>query len=925
MTAPVNSASPATPAISASVQDALLAPARAWFASRGWTPFPFQLEAWRAFLSGADGLLHAPTGSGKTYGVWIGPLLKALADGEAAQPPAIPAPGVARRTRARNTRPPRADRTPLRVLWLTPLRALAGDTALALQAAVDGLGLNWSVELRTGDTGSYLRRKQRDRLPSALVTTPESLSLLLSYPDAAEQLRGLSCVIVDEWHELLGTKRGVQTELCLARLRRLSPGLRTWGLSATLGNLPEALAVLSPPGAAGARAPAVLVSADERKHIEVDTLIPDNIERFPWAGHLGIRLLGPVIDRIEQARSTLLFTNTRSQTEIWFQSILRARPDLIGQIGLHHGSIDRELRGRIEDHLRAGTLRCVVCTSSLDLGVDFQPVDQVIQVGSPKGVVRLLQRAGRSGHQPGKPSRIICVPTSALELVEFAAAQDAIAARRLESRTPLRLALDVLVQHIVTLAAGAGDAGAAAEELLAEARATHAFAGLSDEQWGWCLDFVARGGAALATYPQYARLVETTPGSGRYRVASPAVARLHRLGVGTIVSDPGIMIRVSRTGRGEGKALGSIEEGFLARLTPGDTFAFAGRMLKLIRIREMTAYTTPATRVSGRAPSWAGARMPLSAQLAGAVRVKLQEAARGEFASPPMRAVEPLLRLQAERSRLPRPDELLIEHTRTGEGHHAFLFPLEGRLVHEGLAALLAYRIARLAPRSFSYACNDYGLELVSPDPWRLDEAQWRGVLSGERLGEDLLACLNAAELARRQFREIARIAGLLVPSFPGQPRRLRHLQASSEMFWEVLTQFDPASMLLDQARREVLERQLEVARLKEAIERLRGVRLVITQPARLTPFAFPLWADSLREQVSSERWSDRVKKMLLVLEADAAGGTRPGAAAPDPDPSPASAPASPPGPVRRRKAGAKGGGGPGWRGPRVRSKRPRL
>ncbi|MGD9689864.1 MAG: ligase-associated DNA damage response DEXH box helicase [Phycisphaerales bacterium] len=862
--------------------------ARQWFSSRGWTAFDFQVAAWRAYLEGRDGLIHAPTGTGKTLAAWLGPLLEDLSLRRRGEP------GRPARARA----PMRGVAPPLRVVWITPLRALAGDTLQALEAAARGLETGWLIEGRTGDTRASLKARQRQRLPTALITTPESLSLLLSYPGSHEQFASLRCVIADEWHELLGTKRGVQTELCLARLRRLAPGLRTWGLSATLGNLDEAMRVLvgtrgTRPGMDDGTAPPLpvphppaLISADERKAVEVMTLIPPDIERFPWAGHLGIRLLPRVVERVRDpgVSATLAFTNTRSQTEIWFQQLQRHEPSLIGHVGLHHGSIGADVRRRVEDHLRAGTLRCVVCTSSLDLGVDFQPVDQVIQIGSPKGVARLLQRAGRSGHQPGRTSRIVCVPTNALELVEFAAAEQAIRARDLESRTPIRLALDVLVQHVVTLAAGLGERGIDPGEVLDEVRTTHSFAGLSEEQWQWCLDFLTGGGPALRAYPQYARLApapsaaasEGAPESLRLRVATPAILRLHRLNIGTITSDPAMLVRVSKSGRGEGTALGTVEEGFIARLKAGDVFAFAGRLLRLVRIRGMTAYTMPAQRTSGSVPSWAGARMPMSTQLATAVREQLARAARGVFEGPVMQAAEPLLRLQGEWSSIPRPGELLIEHTLTRHpsgrvaAHHVFVYPLEGRLVHEGLAALVASRLARESPRSFSFSCNDFGFELASADALAPTSQQWRRALSTEALADDLLGCLNAAELSRRQFRDVARIAGLILPTYPGEQRRMRHVQASSDMFYDVLAQFDPGSLLLDQARREVLDRQLEVERLRGALERLAGQEIVIRTTERLTPFAFPLWADGLREQLSTEKWADRIRRMAAELEEEA-------------------------------------------------------
>ena len=449
------------------------------------------------------------------------------------------------------------------VVWLTPLRALATDTERAIRRPIDGMGLPWTVERRTGDVSQSVKARQRKRLPSVLVTTPESLSVLLSYADAERKFRGLRTLVVDEWHELMSTKRGVQAELGIARLRRWNPELVTWGLSATLGNLEQAMDTLL-----GAHAPkGRLIHGKADKTIEVRTVAPDAVDRFPWAGHLGISQLVPVAEAIDEAASTLVFTNTRSQAEIWFQALLDHRPDWLGRIALHHGSIDRKTRLAVEDLLRKGELKCVVCTSSLDLGVDFTPVDRVVQVASPKGIARLMQRAGRSGHEPGRPSVVVGVPTHALELLDFAAARDAVEDRRVESRRPLDRPLDVLVQHLVTVAMGGGFER---EDMLAELRTTSAYAGLTDEQFTWALDFVVRGGSTLRAYPRYARVVEGPEGSGRYVVSGQKIARDHRMAIGTITSDTAIQVRFAN-----GKLLGSVEESFVGWLKPGDKFVFA--------------------------------------------------------------------------------------------------------------------------------------------------------------------------------------------------------------------------------------------------------------------------------------------------------------------------------------------------------------
>jgi ATP-dependent Lhr-like helicase len=648
----------------------------------------------------------------------------------------------------------------------------------------------------------------------------------------------------------------------------MRPGLRTWGLSATLDNLDEALATLVGVRADKAVPAPALIRGDDRAPLIVETILPESVERFPWAGHLGLRLLEPALEHVARARSTLIFTNTRSQAELWFRAVVQARPHWIGEVAIHHGSIGREIREEVESRLREGRLRCVVCTSSLDLGVDFSPVDQVIQVGSPKGVARFLQRAGRSGHRPGAPSRIVCVPTNALELAEFAAARDAALARRVEPRSPLRRPLDVLAQHLVTVALGGAFH---VEPMLDEVRTTHAYHDLCDEEWRWCLEFVTRGGAALGAYPRFARLAAGEDGA--LRAASPAVARTHRLGIGTISSDASMLVRMAG-----GKTLGSIEEGFIARLAPGDRFVFAGRALELDRVRDMTAFVRPARSMRGAVPQWGGGRSPLSTHLAQAVRGLLAGGGAG-VASPEMAALGPLLRLQARWSRLPEADALLIESVETPEGFHAFLYPFEGRLVHEGLGALLAHRLAAASPRTITVSANDYGIELLSGAPLSLDESAWRRLLSTEALLEDLLRCLNSTELTRRQFRDIARVAGLITPGYPGAPRKARQVQASSDLFFDVFAQFDPGNLLLDQARREVLDQQLEAGRMRAALERLAGQRIAMVSPPRLTPLSVGLWAESLRtQQVTSESWGARVARMVAMLESEAGG--RPASAA---------------------------------------------
>ncbi|MEO5716102.1 MAG: ligase-associated DNA damage response DEXH box helicase [Luteolibacter sp.] len=803
-----------------------------FFDARGWQPFEFQKKTWRAYLSGKSGLLHAPTGLGKTLAVYLGPLAETISAGKGCQ-----------------------------VLWLTPLRALAADTLRALREPLEILAPHLSAEARTGDTPAALRARLRKKLPHTLVTTPESLSLMLTHADLAEQLSGLRCVIVDEWHELLGTKRGVQTELCLARLRAWFPGLRIWGLSATLGNLTEARQTLLGNAFEGS----VEVTADLKKPIVIETLIPKDIDRFPWAGHIGTKLAWEVASLIEKANVTLLFTNTRSQTEIWFQELISIRPDWKDRIAVHHGSLDRAERDLAETGLREGTLKCVVATSSLDLGVDFSPVDQVIQVGSPKGVARLLQRAGRSGHQPGSVSRIIGVPTNALELVEFAAARDAALARHLESRKPLRQPLDVLVQHLVTCAIGMPFLP---DEMRREIQSTHAFEHLTDGEWQWALGFISNGGQALAAYPRYQK---ATLIDGRYTVDDKRLILQHRLSIGTISSDPAIYLRFAN-----GHTLGTVEESFIAGIRTGGHLIFAGRHLTLVRIHQRTATVKPAGKTTkGRIAIWGGAKMSLSTELTHAIARRLSQKSSSRLSkSPEMDAIQPILDIQRRWSRVPSDEFLLVEFTRSKEGEHLFLFPFAGRLVHEGLGTLVAFRIGRETGQSIQATQNDYGFSLTAKRGLVLDENSLRRHLSPDDLLEDLIACMNTAELARRNFREIARVSGLILQQPPGrQDRSRRELQSSATLLYEVLQRYDSDNLLLRQSEREILEKQLEFTRLNEVIHDLTNRPFHLVETEHLTPMAFPLWADRLQSTLVAADAATRLANMLDELNQAAGLG----------------------------------------------------
>lgn len=801
----------------------------AFFKQNGWQAFDFQQDVWKKYHEGYSGLLNADTGTGKTLATWLAPINDYL----------LKAPAATDKTE------------PLRVLWITPLRALANDVQKALQKPVDYFKIPWTIETRTGDTSAAVRRGQKDRLPTCLITTPESISILLTRHEAHQFFESLKCVIVDEWHELLSSKRGVQTELCLARLKNWRPELRVWGMSATIGNLPQALEVLT------AKSPkCALVKSNSGKKWQVKTLIPDEVERYPWAGHLGVRMLKPVAEVIEKSNSTLLFTNTRAQAEIWYQAILTLRPEWAGIMALHHGSLDKKLREFVESGLKIGQLKLVVATSSLDLGVDFSPVEQVIQVGSPKGIARIFQRAGRSGHQPGAVSSITCVPTNALELVEFAALREAMQEKKVEAREPLLMPMDLLAQHLITISIGGGFRR---DEMLEEIRSTYSYSDLSDEAFDAALNFITNRNSSLEAYSEYARVTEDS--SGIFRITNRQKARMHIMSIGSIVSDIMISVKLQN-----GKRLGQVEEGFVSRLGKGDCFVFSGRVLEFLRFREMACVVKEARAKKAVVPSYQGSRMPLSSELSDALRSKLDEASRQIYQGAELLAAEPVFENQREVSIIPRRGELLIEQFKSREGYHIFIFPFEGRLVHEGLMALFAFRIGRLQARSFSMACNDYGFELLSDEEIPLQAALEHGLFSTTDLADDIRSSMNSSEMARRQFREVARVAGLIFQGYPGAPVSNKNLQAHSGLIFDVLRQYDAQNIMLQQAEKEVMQRQLEISRLARCLERISNEKLKIVSLERPGPLGFPIMVDRLnRDRVSSESVEDFIEKMIRM------------------------------------------------------------
>lgn len=803
-----------------------------WLAAKGWKLADFQKSACEAYLSGKSGLINAPTGSGKTYSLWIPILIKHLNS-------------------------PANTKKGLQVIWITPLRALANDLQRAMQRACDELEINWQVGIRTGDTSLKERTSQKKQMPEALIITPESLHLLFSQKNNVALFDKLHTVVVDEWHELLGSKRGVQTELGIAGLRALNPNLITWGISATIGNLEEAKSVLL--GSSFQEDNSVIIRSSIRKKILVESILPEKVESLPWAGYMGIKLVDEVIKVVNASRSTLLFTNTRSQTEIWYHTIIDKYPEYAGIMALHHGSLDRELRDWVEDSLHNEKLKLVICTSSLDLGVDFRPVETVIQVGSPKSISRFIQRAGRSGHQPGAASKIYFAPTNALELIEAVSLREGVVKNILEDREPIVHAFDVLAQWMLTRAVGGGFEE---KQLFEEVRKTFAYQYLNREEWEWLLGYISTGSSSLLVYDEFKKVDRQ---GDFYLVTSRKVATRHVLSIGTIVADTALRVQYQH-----GKYLGTIEEYFATRLNPGDVFWFAGASVEFIRIHEMTVVVKKAKNRKGFLVRWMGGRMPLSSKLSTFIRERLADAIENPFKEVELKKMLPLLNLQSKRSIIPNIHELLIETCETREGYHIFIFPFEGRLVHEGLGILLAYRISQLLPITFSIAMNDYGFELLSDQSVDIEQllAQ-NNLFSARHLVDDINQSVNATEMAKRRFREIASISGLMFQGYPGKYLKSKQLQTSASLLFTVLSKYEKNNLFIKQTYQEVFTYQLEEVRMRKALERISSQKIVVKKTDKPTPFSFPILVDRLREQLTSEKLEDRIQKMIKQYSSE--------------------------------------------------------
>ena len=795
-----------------------------WFKSQNWEVQAFQKQCWKAYSQGKSGMLHAPTGSGKTYALWGG-IVEEM---------------------SRSKILPKG----LHALWITPLRALGVEIQNATQKMISDINPELQVGLRTADTPQSQRTKLLKTPPFGLVTTPESLHVLLGNKEHQKYFKQLRVVVVDEWHELLGSKRGVQVELALVYLRSIIPNLRVWGISATLGNKELAREILL-----GPTDNFTVVEAKIQKKIRVHSLLPKTMERFPWRGHLGTQLLPQVLKIIEKNKSTLIFTNTRAQCEIWFHRLLDESPNLAGSIAMHHGSIDKKIRLWVEESLRNEALKVVVCTSSLDLGVDFSPVENCIQIGSPKGIGRFIQRAGRSGHQPKAESSIYFLPTHAMELIESVALQNGIKTQQIEDRIPYLNCYDVLIQFLMTLAVGRGFEP---KKIYAAVTSSFCFQALDQERWQWILNFLIRGSQSLQQYDEYKKLIPDE--NGLLKAANKNIILRHRLSMGTIVSGNDLKIRYRKGGY-----LGSIEEWFISKLKPGDTFAFSGKILELIRIHKMEVIVKKSKIKQAKIPTWMGGRMSFSAHLSDLLKKALfedQNKTTREFQS-----LVPVFEQQKKESIVPKPDELLIERFETKEGVHTLFYPFEGYAIHEAMANLMAYRISLISPISFSMSFNDYGFELLSDQAFSPEAFLDNDLFTPEYLFDDLAKSINISEMARRRFRDIALISGLVFQGYPNKPVKSKHLQSGSQLFFEVFKDYEPDNLLYQQAVEETFDHGMERGRMQLVFEELGQKTIVWKNCSQPTPFSFPLITDRIRSKLSSETVEDRIKKMYLKLE----------------------------------------------------------
>jgi ATP-dependent Lhr-like helicase len=792
-----------------------------WFVSRGWTPRPHQIEVLARARAGEDVLLISPTGGGKTLAGFLPSLTDLMA-----------------RKRGGG----------FHTLYVSPLKALAADIARNLETPIAEMKLPISVETRTGDTPHSKRQRQRQNPPDILITTPEQLSLIIADPAAAHLLRNLRMLILDELHSLVASKRGVLLSLAMSRIATLAPEMHRIGLSATVADPDTLRAWLVPSG----RPPASLVMGQAGAPPNIRIL--DSVERVPWSGHASLYSIPEIYAAIKSAKLTLVFVNTRSQAEMTFQALWEANDDHL-PIALHHGSLDVAHRRKVEAAMSEGKLRAVVCTSTLDLGIDWGDVDLVIHVGAPKGSSRLLQRIGRSNHRLEEPSEAMLVPSNRFEVLECVAALDAARANAQDTEYPSVQKFDVLAQHVLGRAcAGPFDA----DQLFAEVTSAWTYRNLTREDFDKVLDYVATGGYALRAYERYAKL-KLTP-EGKWRIAHPRIIQQYKLNVGTIVAEEMLKVRIAsvkkRLGRRVvtgGRVLGELEEWFLSQLAVGDTFLFAGEVLRFEGLDEFGALATRAPGRDPMIPSYQGGKFPLSTYLAERVRAMLADSASWRKLPPQVRD---WLSAQRWRSLVPKANQMLIETFPRADKHYLMCYPFEGRLAHQTLGMLLTRRLERAGAQPMGFVASEYALAI-----WALRDLSLmieNGRLSLARLfdedmlGDDLDAWLAESNLMKRTFRNVAIIAGLIEKRWPGKEKSARQVTVNTDLIYDVLRSHQPDHILLRAAWDDAADGLIDVHRLGGLLRRIQG-QLVHRALEMVSPLAVPVLLEIGRESIYGE------------------------------------------------------------------------
>ena len=837
-----------------------------WFAARGWQPRDHQMDLWAATSARQHALLVAPTGGGKTLAGFLPSLIDITAQKFAHADMHGKRSGQ--------------HKTGLHTIYVSPLKALAVDIQRNLMSPVEQMGLNIRIETRTGDTPANRKQRQKTDPPEILLTTPEQIALMVSWPEAPKYFSGLRHIIIDELHALCPNKRGDLLALGLARLQTHAPQLVRTGLSATVANPDTLRRYLTPQNGEGNLA--ALVMGADGAAAEVDIL--DTKERLPWGSHSAIHAMSDVLAAIKKVKTALIFVNTRSQAERVFRELWAINDDNL-EIALHHGSLARERRRKVEAAMAAGSLRAVVCTSTLDLGIDWGSVDMVIHVGAPKGASRLAQRIGRANHQYDTASSALLVPSNRFEVLECEAARASVAAGEQDGAVVRRGGLDVLAQHIF----GTACAGVfSASQLFDEVRTTEAYADLSRETFDRVIDFVSTGGYALRSYDRFARLRRDTDNSDLYRLTHPRLATRYRMNVGTIVEAPMLKVRLTRARKATeagrprplsgGRVLGEMEEYFLTSLSPGDTFVFAGETLKLEAVRDTEALVSRARDSDAKVPTYQGGRFPISIHLAARVRAMLADPKNWENLP---EQVAQWLALQADISEVPGEHGLLVETFPRAARYYMTCYPFEGRLAHQTLGMLLTRRLERAGARPMGFVANDYALAvwglrdiglMIKQDTLRLED-----LFAHDMLGDDLEAWLDESSLMKRTFRDCAMIGGLIEQQYPGQKKTGRQVTFSADLIFDVLRTHQPDHVLLEAARDDAATGLLDIGRLGQMLSRISG-QFTHRRLNHVSPLSVPVLMEMGKEPIRGAADDDLLgeaaaRNTRLIMEASGLTG----------------------------------------------------